>query len=789
MNKKQTVITEINEMRRHLKMQPLTEAEILDNELSQIDLNPLNEGWWENAKYALSKLGRYKAGGKILGKSQTTSKANAEIAQLLAKKGNEAIRILDDRIKKTNPEFPNNKSQDDFLNTILDICFVYDSTVAAAKKKIDEPGSLPVDAANELIGDLVTYVKKYLDVDLTAAFSVFTEGVEEVEDIRPIDPAGKKADLTQKFADTKQSIKKGDTEAYGSERMKTLKSWKLPLALTGVAASFGAMSWLVEYIFPPDKITQWTPQIIQEKAQAVLGNIKPGEGMTQIMNRVLGTHLNPNSNPKEIVDALSKLGGGDANKGIEIITQKGGIFSNPEAAKNTLSAIVGNPTEHGGTLKQVFSGTWAGTGRMAGDTLVTLPGKTLMGMVVKSIVQWKAKSTLVKSAKAAVAAPVLKALGIALLAGGAVVAMSRYKGRKSSRAQMLNDLMQHLRPVPQTKENPSILPVKLLPGAKAIAGELPAAQQQAQIGPGQAAAGQLPAGKQQGQIGTTTPKGLLGAGGKLTQPGDIDDIVRLMESLDLNKLLEGSASDVTNEDIVTLINEAVGTPRKYSHAQLFKQLADLAPEYAGKIKSAYISKYNRPINLLKLEEFLKTIFSSMGRLKTDNILTLLNRADISPKSFKQMISSIQTQDNQPNVGDIEQGLTGFEKEYDENDLPNNIGGYDLTKVKQAARIAMVEKASEILKRNNMEASKENMDKVLLELIQDINAGGQKMIPKVGAERTATAPSQFSKPTQSQQGVDQTSVTNTGVNPYEEPVDTDQGLRNPTTPYYKEPKRR
>lgn len=336
MKTKQTVLNEVNEIRRHLKMQPLTESELMENELSQIDLSPLNEGWWENAKYALSKLGRYKAGGKIMGKTQTTSKANAEIAALLDKKGNEVIKLLDAQIKKTNPEFPNNKSQDDFLNTIMDIAYVYDSIIAAAKKSPEEKGSLPVDAANAIIADLVIYVKKYLDVDLTAAFSVFTEAVE---DVRPIDPAGKRADLTQKFADTKQSIKQGDTQAYGSDRMKTLKSWRLPLALTGAAASFGALSWLIEYMFPPEQVSQWTPQIVQEKAQAILGNVKPGEGMTQIMNRTLGTSLNPNSNPKDVVAALSKLGGGDANKGIEIITQKGGIFANPGAAKGTLQPL------------------------------------------------------------------------------------------------------------------------------------------------------------------------------------------------------------------------------------------------------------------------------------------------------------------------------------------------------------------------------------------------------------------------------------------------------------------
>jgi hypothetical protein len=786
MKTKQTVLNEINEIRRYLKMQPLTESELMEHELSQIDLNSLNEGWWENAKYALSKLGRYKAGGKIMGKTQTTSKANADIAALLDKKGNELIKILDSQIKKTNPEFPNNRTQDDFLNTILDVAYIYDSIIAATKKNPNETGYMPTDAANAIIADLVIYVKKYLDVDLTAAFSVFTEGekIDEVEDIRPIDPAGKSADLKQKFAGTKQAIKTGDAQAYGSERMKTLKSWRLPLALTGAAASFGALSWLIEYMFPADKISQWTPQIIQEKAQAILGNVKPGEGMTQIMNRTLGTNLNPNSNPKDVVDALAKLGGGDANKGLEIITQKGGIFSNPEAAKATLSSIVNNPTEHGNSLKQVFSGTWAGTGRAAGDTLVTLPGRSLVGMVVKAIKMWTLRTTAIKGAKATIAAPVLKTLGIALLAGGAVVALSRYKGRKSSRAQLLNDLMQYLRPAQPTKENPNVIPQQLLapgaqqaqlPGGGQAARELPAGKQQGQLGAGKQQ-GQLPAGKAQAQIG---------GGKKLTQPEDIDDIVALMEFVNLNRLLEGLAENVNDNDMCSMISEALNTSQQNAlqssnHSKLFKQVASvMLPDTVEKIRMSYREKYGQPLNRIKLANFLQNFFNTLGNMRKSDALTILRRFDGSVTDFNKFINSFKSDDAAPGE-EGGKGTSGL-----------NIGGYDLTNVSPAARTAIFNKSKEILQRNNMDLTRDNIENVITQLIQDINASGKKQIPKAGESiptTNATGAVQYSKGTQSQQGGDQTTSTNTGAAGYTEPTDTDQGLGD-SSPYYKEPKRK
>lgn len=225
----------------------------------------------------------------------------------------------------------------------------------------------------------------------------------------------------------------------------------------GTGASFGALSWLIEYLYGPKEVMESSREVIESKAEQALGNIKPGEGMTQIMNRTLGTSLSPSSNPNDVVAALSKLGGGDASKGVEIITQQGGIFRDPAAAKETLSAIVANPTEHGNNLKQVFTGTWAGTGKMAGDTLVTQNGGTLKQMVVTAIVKWTTKTTIKTTAAATIAAPILKVLGVGLLAGGVVAALSRYKGRKSSRAQVLNDLVQYLRPVEGTEDNQEVI--------------------------------------------------------------------------------------------------------------------------------------------------------------------------------------------------------------------------------------------------------------------------------------------------------------------------------------------
>ena len=417
---------------------------------------------WSKVKYGLSKLGRYKAGGKIFGKRKIDQETAAKITRILDKKGNEALKKLDGLIKKQSSEgkgdFPNNQDPEIFLNIIEAIATVYDSLVEATKKDPSDKGFLPIDAANTIILDLREYVKKFLDVDLSAVYSVM-DSEEESENELIVDSDNIEEDRSKDVRKKLQSKVGKDSEKIDSQRMKTLKSWKLPLALLGTGASFGALSWLIHYLFDPQEITKMSPEEIKSATEGTLGNIKPGEGFTQIMNRTMDMDLSPSSDPNDVVAGLSKLGGGDPNVGIDIVTQKGGIFQDPVAAKETLTQIVSNPTEHGDNLGQVFKGTWAGTGRSAGDTLVTVPGGTLKGMIVKSVIRWTTKKTIVGGSKMLIAAPILKALGIALFGGGIVVKLMREKGKRQSRAKTLNDLLQSLQLVKPTDENPPIVDI------------------------------------------------------------------------------------------------------------------------------------------------------------------------------------------------------------------------------------------------------------------------------------------------------------------------------------------
>ena len=140
------------------------------------DDNRLDEGAWEKIKYGLGKyLPKYKVGGKnplqIKGRMKARAKAEAQLEAILEDESNKVISELLKQIKKTYPKFPNNEKRLGFLRGIISVSQLHDSIVEATKKKPNEKGYMPVDAANKLIGNLRKIVKNWLDVDLETVYT------------------------------------------------------------------------------------------------------------------------------------------------------------------------------------------------------------------------------------------------------------------------------------------------------------------------------------------------------------------------------------------------------------------------------------------------------------------------------------------------------------------------------------------------------------------------------------------------------------------------------------------
>lgn len=442
------------------------------NEMLLFNEENINEGAWESIKYGLSKLGRYKAGGKILGKGKIDKEAAQKIQAIIDKKGNEVIKNLDAEIKEKNPEFPNNKEGVKFLETIMQIAAVYDTLVAATKKDPTDKEYLPPDAANGIINDLREYVKKYLDVDLKAVYSVVDEIEGNVlniseEELKELDEAfGLNTEVNEDLAgDVRKDLqaKRGTGDDFASDRMSTLKSNKLPLLLTGIGASLGAFGWLTntewfKHLFD-EKFsftdTQKIKEIVETKSQ-VLNDIKPNEGVYKLLSRVTNIKLDGNASPNDMIAALKQIGGGDAHKGVDLLCQKGGVMMKPAEAAKGLHDLINNPSQYK-TLGNLFHGAASGTGKIVPtDTTLygTIAGRSLTSILIKqvpTIVTKVAIRTGIKTGAGYAVAKgfgsVLGPLGIGVVLAGAVVKLMRMKGQKQSRAKTLNDLYQSIRNV------------------------------------------------------------------------------------------------------------------------------------------------------------------------------------------------------------------------------------------------------------------------------------------------------------------------------------------------------
>jgi hypothetical protein len=444
--------------------------QIINEMLKDVDRDHLlndkqiSEGIWTNIKYGLSKLGRYKVGGKFGGRRKTDQEAAAKIQKIIDNKANEAIAKLDAEIKQQNPEFPNNKEPVDFLNTIMSISAVYDSIVAATQKDPKDEKYMPIDVANGVINDLREYVKKFLDIDLAAAYSTLDEAEGNIielteEELKQLDEAwglnteeysNEEVIDEDQSADVRKQLqaKRGAGADFQSDRMKTLKSNKLPLLLAGIGGALGGLSWLaqtewfkgwLEGLLGGDT-TVTTPDIVKD----VTGGAPDSKGMLHWMSSInQGEGLPPIKTGADVQSFVDRFG---ADKVQHMFDGNG---AGPSATQvQQLQQLVGG--ENGAKpVGELFNPQNDTFGSMKGGQ--NLFGVSKAASFLGQIVVKKGLTTVVKGAGTALAAKfaglgaVLGPIGVGVLATGALVKLMRMKGQKQSRAATLNDLYQSIR--------------------------------------------------------------------------------------------------------------------------------------------------------------------------------------------------------------------------------------------------------------------------------------------------------------------------------------------------------
>ena len=457
---------------------------------SDYENQEVNEKFWQDVKYGLSKLGRYKAGGKILGKGKVTKQAQTDVEEALEKESNKLLKQVNIEVKNVAPKFPNDRKRITFLRGIIMYGQLYDSLVAAANKKPNEEGYLDPEVCNQIITDLRKVVKKHLDVDLAAVYSV-TESKDDVltqEEIRLLnegldiineeeifkklgqmkDRAMDKLFGAKKGSDAPQKTTKGQSAKLQktsgetnvqSDRMTTLQSNKLPLILAGVGGALGALGWLAQ--------TEWMKNFIIEW----FGGDKIVTDTKEIVSNIDGGK--PDS--KGLVHWMSQINQAEGGGQIQTAGDVTKFIDNFGGVENVKGFFIGNgggdPLQQAELLQQACSGdpaasVWTIFTKAAGMAGTMKGGQNLFGIsnqanFVGKTIKTETTKTLVKGAGGAIAAKVagigkiMTGVGIALVATGAVVKLLREKGQRQSRAKTLNDLLQSLQFVKVGETNKS----------------------------------------------------------------------------------------------------------------------------------------------------------------------------------------------------------------------------------------------------------------------------------------------------------------------------------------------
>ena len=421
----------------------------------------LDEGkFWDTIKYGLSKLGRYKAGGKIMGKGKVDQEYARKIQQIIDKEGNDMIKQLDAKIREANPEFPNSKDPQQFLTTVMEIAAVYDSVVAATQKQPEEAGYMPIDAANGIINDLREYTKKFLDVDLAAVYSGFNEAEDITgENIMSEEyqlSEGQMCEIDEDFglteadpldaADVRAGLqaKRGGGEDFASDRMDTLKSNKLPLILAGVGASLGALGWIaqsdwfrtwLESLLSSTKVITNTTTIVKD----VSGGLPDKQGFVHWASDIFGKDIKTGADMQQFINKFGAEnvshmfdgnGGGDSMGQMQKLQQM--ISSNPSASMGDIF----------NKADQTFGSMSGGQNLFGISKAASFFATTVTKQIAKTVVK---TGGAVVAGKIAGLGAILSGVGIGLLATGALVKLVRMKGQKSSRAATLNTLYQSMR--------------------------------------------------------------------------------------------------------------------------------------------------------------------------------------------------------------------------------------------------------------------------------------------------------------------------------------------------------
>ena len=464
----------------------------------------LDEGVWEKFKYLASKAGSLEKGGKIIGGRKLRKQEREKLHAAIKGASSKVLKDLDHGLRDTYPNFPNMEKQEDWVRALVNIGGVYDSLVQAAEAwNPEDPtkeGTMDCTSANVLIDMLRKYTRHQLDYELADIYKHFKEGQESGETLDELFGSGKRrqakwdkianaedrpkgtlkhgADSAQDFMT--RSKRGGKDVAYtkrgqmaGREETESttwagLKSNLLPVVLgLGGAAAYASgimfqSDWFQAFFQKAGSPPEFKTKMVELEGE-ILEQAKPGSVTERVGFLTNGdpTTFGPNATLGDLqtaIDGIKPIGGNAG--GIEAVANLGseGPGNFLKAWKAAITGANGSPIPASTPLEQVFGMTKAGLNPelmsaaggpgMFGALQLQIPevvGPTIKKVAFAGVKKWAVTGGQTAAGAAfATAGSILQPLGVALMVSGIAVKLIRVKGMKSSRAQMLKDLLQEM---------------------------------------------------------------------------------------------------------------------------------------------------------------------------------------------------------------------------------------------------------------------------------------------------------------------------------------------------------
>jgi len=249
-----------------------------------------------------------------------------------------------------------------------------------------------------------------------------------------------------------------DPEGGSVVVMKSLKSHKLPLFLLGMAGMLGAYGWLVQTPLvqnwlksffesgvakAPKQVWESFKESAPMKTIAELGSSDGATGYWQALG--LG-NFGPDQPALDTLKKAALQVGDNVEGGLSNMAT---VFENPEAKQAFLDRIAQfEATDPNVTMAEFFPSGPEDTGLW-----LVHPGSSMVKTITTTMLKATGKGVAKTALKGTVGAAIIASLGswaiplgLAIIPAAAGVALLRWKGRKMSRAQQINDVLKRMKP-------------------------------------------------------------------------------------------------------------------------------------------------------------------------------------------------------------------------------------------------------------------------------------------------------------------------------------------------------